>query len=98
MGPCLRICNSATKNITLPVDIYQQVTSSDNPISKCIGLIEGNVDPVRMNWHLGWSLNTSDFRIVDFLLEKMVLFLTEINHVPGPGPGEAEGGPRARRR
>lgn len=96
MGPCLRICNSTSKSITLAVDIYQQVTSSDNPISKCTGLIEGNVEPVRMDWNLGWSLNTSDFRIIDFLLEKMVLFRTEINHVPGPGLGEAEGGPRAR--
>lgn len=81
MGPRLRICNPTSKNITLAVDIYQQVTSSENPISECIGLIEGNVEPVRMDWNLGWSLNTSDFRIVDFLLEKMVLFRTEINHV-----------------
>lgn len=51
-----------------------------------------------LSWTLGWSLNSYILNIVDVLWENMALCLTELKCVPGPGLGEAQGGPRARQR
>ena len=100
VGPCLRICNSTAKYITLPIDIYQQVTSSDDPISKSSGLIN-----VESRWSylqsrtkgLGWwECSVSDFvtgfRIHSFSKFMYLLYMnyTSVKLIWG-FPGDASG-------